>query len=114
MRIKNSPKVLALSVAVLLGGLALTGLPVKAHASPVEACQSLLCLYGLQNHSKNPACLPALNRFFSIQVDTPFFNPVLTALAREKYLNQCPTAYTVEKFVQKIIAEYGMIIMPPF
>ena len=35
MRIKNSPKVLALSVAVLLGGLALTGLPVKAHASPV-------------------------------------------------------------------------------
>lgn len=111
---RKSPKVLALSVAVLLGGLALTGLPVKAHASPIEACESLLCLSGLQNHSKNPACLAPLNRFFSIQVDTPFFNPVLTALAREKYLNQCPEAYTVEKFVQKIIAEYGMIIMPPF
>lgn len=114
MKRKNAPKVLALSVAVFLGGLALTGLPVKAHASAAESCESLLCLYGLQNHSKNPACLTPLNRFFSIQIDTPFFNPVLTALAREKYLNQCPTAYTVEKFVQKIIAEYGMIIMPPF
>ena len=114
MKRKNAPKVLALSVAVFLGGLALTGLPVKAHASAAESCESLFCLYGLQNHSKNPACLTPLNRFFSIQIDTPFFNPVLTALAREKYLNQCPTAYTVEKFVQKIIAEYGMIIMPPF
>ena len=107
-------KIRALTLAVLLGGLSLTGLPVKAHASPVEACQSLLCLYGLQNHSKNPACLPAINKFFRIQVYTPSFNPAATAVAREKYLNQCPEAYTVEKFVQKIIAEYGMIIMPPF
>ena len=36
-------KIRALTLAVLLGGLSLTGLPVKAHASP---CQALLCMYG--------------------------------------------------------------------
>ena len=36
-------KLRALTLAVLLGGLSLTGLPVKAHAGP---CQALLCMYG--------------------------------------------------------------------
>ena len=102
-----------LSIAVLMGSLFFIGFPKTLRANPAEACQSLLCLYGLQNHSKNPACLPAINKFFSIQVYTPIFNPVETAIAREKYLNQCPEAYTVEKFVQKIIAQYGMIPTPP-
>ncbi|MBO6037672.1 MAG: hypothetical protein J6P29_03825 [Acetobacter sp.] len=102
-----------LSIAVLIGSISFVSFPKVVQANPAEACQSLLCLYGLQNHSKNPACLPALNKFFRIQVYTPFFNPVETAVAREKYLNQCPEAYTVEKFIAQIIAHYGMIILPP-
>ena len=113
MRKGRLMRVRFLSIAVLLGSVSL-GFPKAVWANPAEACQSLLCLYGLQNHSKNPACLPALNKFFRIQVYTPSFNPAATAVAREKYLNQCPEAYTVEKFIAKIIAQYGMIMLPTF
>ena len=103
-----------LSIAVLMGILSFIDFPKAERANPAEACESLLCLYGLQNHSKNPACLPAINKFFSIQVYTPAFNPAATAVAREKFLNQCPEAYKLEKFIAKIIVQYGMIMLPPF
>ena len=103
-----------LSIAVLIGSISLVSFPKVVQANPAEACESLLCLYGLQNHSKNPACLPAINKFFRIQVYTPSFNPAATAVAREKFLNQCPEAYKLEKFIAKIIAQYGMIMLPPF
>ena len=103
-----------LSIAVLMGSLFFIGFPKVVQANPAEACESLICLYGLQYHSKQPACLPAINKFFRIQAYTPAFNPAATAVAREKYLNQCPEAYKLEKFIAKIIAQYGMIMLPPF
>ena len=114
MRKGRLMRVRFLSIAVLIGSISLVSFPKALRANPAEACQSLICLYGLQNHSKQPACLPAINKFFRIQVYTPSFNPAATAVAREKYLNQCPEAYTVEKFIAKIIAQYGMIMLPPF
>lgn len=101
--------------AILLATLVLPEIPTKAaHASDIS-CQALLCLYGRVTHSggKQPACTPAINAFFSIRIFTPFFNPALTAEARQKFLNQCSGAAVNEMWVTAIIASYGSVFFNP-
>ena len=104
-------KIRALTLAVLLGGLSLTGLPVKAHASP---CQALLCMYGrLTGGGKQAACRPSIQQFFGIVIFTPFFNPILTAEARQQFLQKCTGAMMNEEWVNAIIATYGSLMTDP-
>ena len=106
-------KIRALTLAVLLGGLSLTGLPLKAQASS-ESCQALLCMYGrLTGGGQQAACRPSIQQFFGIVIFTPFFNPILTAEARQQFLQKCTGAMMNEEWVNAIIATYGSLMTDP-
>lgn len=115
----------ALSVAVFVGMLALACLSENAQAqmqeNNPEACQALLCLYGRLMHTgknnvtggKQPACQPATHKFFSILKFTPFYNPVRTAQARTRFLEECSGAQVNTLWVTEVISLYGTVMFDP-
>lgn len=50
---------------------------------------------------------------FGIVIFTPFFNPVLTAEARQQFLQKCTGAMMNEEWVNAIIATYGSLMTDP-
>ena len=104
-----------LLATILLGVLVLSEIPTKAAHAGGLSCQALLCLYGRVTHSggKQSACILATKAFFNIRIFTPFFNPILTAEARRKFLNSCAGAAENEMWVTAIIASYGGVFSNP-
>lgn len=76
-----------------------------------NACETVLCMFGLVSGQFNGACASAVGQFFAIKKFTGFFdtfNPVLTAALRRTYLGGC-TAPGIEPFIDSIIITYGYV-----
>lgn len=76
-----------------------------------DPCKVTLCLWGKMNGSSRDGCSSAEKSFFNIvKKKHGAFLPNKTFDARKDFLNsECPSAYDVSKFVEKILSKYGRV-----
>lgn len=76
-----------------------------------DPCKVTLCLWGKMNGSSRDGCSSAEKSFFNIiKKKHGAFLPNKTFDARKDFLNsECPSAYDVSKFVDKVLSKYGRV-----
>ena len=73
-------------------------------------CEVLLCMSGKLEGDAQATCQSANQRYFSVQVYTPFFNPEATARLRETLLEACPGSATSQADIEAITNRFGRLM----
>ncbi len=104
-------KLRAFLIAAVLGGIALSN--TTAHAQSIGPCSVYTCMAGISvpGATGGPACVPAIDLFFSIVIFDPWYDAPATATARREYMMTCPGAdlTTNAAILNAIIAEWGYV-----
>lgn len=79
-------------LAIIMIGLSSVAFSSTASAEDANACEVVLCMFGMLSGTNPSECSSAVRKYFSINVFSKRgFNPAKTAAKRLNLLNQCPS-----------------------